>query len=427
MLIMGIVAGALVMGALAAAVVYARSRRNRQMGPREFEQVLAEAPAELARAVSILVPNAKCQRMFATLKLGSFETGFPRVQWWDYTDQGLEVEIMLLCGQSTKTWTDPELLNKMAHYLMVPLVVASSPEPAIIRLQVRAFDALAAPATLPETVPAEVDLRAVPTGITEDGRWWLLPILYTHLLIVGATGSGKGGVVWAILHGLGPAIRSGLVDVWCLDPKGGMEFGPGKSLFVRFAYKDAEDCLALLVEAVAVMRERQAKLHAALIRKHIPTVDEPLILILIDEAASLSAYASRKIREQFEELHGLLLSQGRAVGISVIGCVQDPSKDTMPQRQLYPYRIGLRLAEPLQVGMVFGAGARDRGAHCDEIPDSTPGVAYVEQDGSTSIARVRAFLVTDEDVQDIVDRYAPQPRSLEIISDTTVSEEGEAA
>ncbi|MEV0461426.1 FtsK/SpoIIIE domain-containing protein [Nocardia tengchongensis] len=417
--------GALLVGALAAVVVFTRSRRT--AGSREFESWVAEAPAELVRTVAILADNAARNRMFATLKLGAFDRGFPRLDWWDYTDQGLDAEVTLLCGQSTKTWTDPELLNSLAHYLMVPTVVASCTAPAVIRLQVRTFDALAAPAMLPVVVPDEVDLRAVHAGIREDGSPWLVPILYAMLLIVGATGSGKGGVVWAILRGLGPAIRAGLVDVWCVDPKGGMEFGPGADLFVRFAYQTAEDALALLKEAVAVMQERQAKLHAAHIRKHVPTIAEPLILIIIDEAASLSAYAPRKIRDEFEELHGLLLSQGRAVGISVIGCVQDPSKDTMPQRQLYPYRIGLRLAEPSQVGMVFGAGARDRGALCDQIPDSTPGVAYVEQDGSTSIARVRAFLVTDDDVQDTVDRYAPKPRPIEIVSDTNDSEEGEAA
>lgn len=414
--------GALLVGALSAILLYRRAARTLPFG-----QVIAEAEPELRTAVTRLADNGYRMRMLAALKLGSVETGFPKLEWWDYSNQGLDAELTVLGGQSTKDWTDRETLDAMAHYLKVPKVTAFSPAPSRIRLEVRTFDALAEPAKLPETVPDVVDLRAVRIGLTEAGLPWLLAILWTHLLIVGATGSGKGGVLWAILHGLGPAIRSGLVDVWCIDPKGGVEFGPGRELFVRFAYQSAEDVLALLTEAVAVMRERQATLLAAGLRKHIPTVAEPLIVIIIDEAASLTAYAPRKIREEFEELHGLLLSQGRALGITLIGCVQDPSKDSMPQRQLYPYRVGLRLDEPSQMNMVFGSGARDRGARCDEIPDTTPGVAFVEQDGSTSITRVRAYLVTDDNVQDIVDRFAPLPQPLEIDSDTDDSGEEAAA
>ncbi|WP_297611670.1 FtsK/SpoIIIE domain-containing protein [Nocardia sp.] len=416
--------GALLVSALAATVALACLR-----GPRSqsLAQIIAAAPIELRCAVRNLADNGVRNRMLVTLNLAAVDRGFPRLEWWDYTNQGLEAELTLVGGQSTKDWTDKETLDAMAHSLKAPKVTAFSPEPSRIRLEVRTSDVLAAPATLPVAVPDDVDLRAVRIGITEAGSPWLLAILWTHLLIVGATGSGKGGVLWAILHGLGPAIRSGLVDVWCVDPKGGVEFGPGKELFVRFAYKTAEDVLALLTEAVAVMRERQAALFAAGIRKHVPTVAEPLIVIIIDEAASLTAYASRKIREEFEELHGLLLSQGRALGISLIGCVQDPSKDTMPQRQLYPLRIGLRLDEPSQMNMVFGAGARDRGARCDEIPDTTPGVAFVEQDGSTSITRARAFLVTDDDVQDIVGRYAPVPSPIAINPHTTDSGQEVAA
>ena len=35
---------------------------------------------------------------------------------------------------------------------------------------------------------------------------------------VGATGAGKGSVLWSLIHGLSPAIREGWVQVWALDP-----------------------------------------------------------------------------------------------------------------------------------------------------------------------------------------------------------------
>ncbi|MFJ9364119.1 hypothetical protein ACIRRA_06855 [Nocardia sp. NPDC101769] len=49
----------------------------------------------------------------------------------------------------------------------------------------------------------------------------------------------------------------------------------------------------------------------------------------------------------------------------------DPSKENAPQRQLLPYWIGLQMAEPTQVTMIHGHGAKDRGSLCDEIPFTT--------------------------------------------------------
>ena len=66
-------------------------------------------------------------------------------------------------------------------------------------------------------------------------------------------------------------------------------------------------------------------------------------MLIVDEIASLTAYTGdRKTRTEVEQLVGLLLSQGRAVGVSVIAGVQDPSKDVLPIRQLFSIRVGLR-------------------------------------------------------------------------------------
>src|SRR5690606_13802744 len=113
--------------------------------------------------------------------------------------------------------------------------------------------------------------------------------------------------------------------------------------------------------------------------------------------------------QEFRRLTGLLLSQGRAAGVSVIAALQDPSKETMPNRQLFPIRIGLRLDEPTQVAMVHGQGARDRGARCDRISEDTPGVGFVGEDGTTDFVRVRAFWVSDDAADQIVDAYSPAP------------------
>ncbi|MFG3618064.1 FtsK/SpoIIIE domain-containing protein [Nocardia sp. NPDC047654] len=374
------------------------------------EDHAAAAPPELRPAVFIVTDPAQLALMWPALGLGSREIGYPNVLSATYTEFGMSAEVQMLGGQSLKDWNNDATCAALAAYFGVPAVTVTATDPGFVRLDLRVYDTLADTATLPGLASGVgVDLEAVPVGVTEDFDTWRVRVLYGHILLAGATGSGKGSVLWSIIAALGPAIEAGLVDLYLADPKGGAEFGKGENrLFVRFA-TDNPTILAMLNEAVDLMDERLARMRAAGLRKLVPTTDEPLILIIIDEAASLSSYATRNEQEEFRRLTGLLLSKGRAAAVSVIAALQDPSKETMPNRQLFPVRIGLRLDEPTQNAMVHGQGARDRGARCDEISDRTPGVGYVGEDGSTEFVRVRAFFVSDDDIDAIVDAYSPAP------------------
>ncbi|WP_280184368.1 FtsK/SpoIIIE domain-containing protein [Nocardia gipuzkoensis] len=397
----------------ASAVWWLRSlaARGGDMQPAsDAREAAAAAPVELRTAVYVIADPQQRPRMFLALKLGSLESGFPVLEDWVYTNYGLRVDVLMLSGQTRKDWSKDETRDALCQVLGVEDVRVVFPHPGVVRLELRVFDTLADTATLPGSVSAAgVDLEAVPIGVTEDFDTWRVRVLYGHILLAGATGSGKGSVLWSIIAALGPAIKAGLVDLYLADPKGGAEFGKGENrLFVRFA-TDNPTILAMLNEAVELMRERLARMRTAGLRKIVPSTDEPLILIIIDEAASLSSYASREEQQEFRRLTGLLLSQGRAAAVSVIAALQDPSKETMPNRQLFPVRIGLRLDEPTQSAMVHGQGARDRGARCDEISDLTPGVGYVGEDGTSEFVRVRAYFVSDDDIDAIVDAYSPAP------------------
>jgi DNA segregation ATPase FtsK/SpoIIIE, S-DNA-T family len=265
--------------------------------------------------------------------------------------------------------------------------------------------------------PASVDLAALPVARREDGLTYRLRLLGTHLLVVGATGSGKGSVIWSLVAALGPAIRDGSAQVWALDPKGGMELAPGRPLFSRFVYGDPDDATTaeayetdfarVLEEAVVVMRRRQATLRGVT-RLHEPTVAEPLIVVVVDELASLTAYVQdREAKKRIAAALSLLLSQGRAVGVTVVGAVQDPRKEVLGVRDLFPTRIALRLSEAEQVGLVLGSGARDRGARCDAIAESLPGVGYVGIDGIAEPVRVRFSHITDTEIGRLVQAYTP--------------------
>ncbi len=257
----------------------------------------------------------------------------------------------------------------------------------------------------PEPPP---DLEALALGRRADGDPWLLRLLGMHVLIAGATGAGKGSVLWSLIRALGPALRDGWVQLWAVDPKGGMELSPGAGLFARFAYADPLVMVELLEEAVAFMRARAERLRQSGQRVHRPSVADPLVVVVVDELAALTAYVGdRELKKRAEAALQLLLSQGRAPGVLVVAALQDPGKDVLPFRDLFPSRIALRLLEDTQIDMVLGRSARLHGADCDQIPASLPGVGYVAQEGIREPVSVRAAYVTDGQVSQMVRDYAP--------------------
>lgn len=296
--------------------------------------------------------------------------------------------------------------------------------PGRVWLELHRRDALAAMIRpLPQS--NDVDLEAVPVGCHEDGTHWEVRLQGTHLLIAGATGAGKGSILWSLLHGLAPDISAGRVQIWAIDPKGGMELRPGLPLFSRFEDSDPESMCRMLEELVGLKDRRAQGLARHGLRKHAASVDSPHILAVIDELATLTAFAERSVVRRIDQALGILLTQGRACGITVLAAVQDPGKDVVAWRDLFPTRIALRLDNPIQVDMVLGEGARDLGATADHISELTPGVAFVRTEGTRALRRVRAAYLTDEDIAGLASSHRGH-RALALV-DTHDSQGGEAA
>jgi S-DNA-T family DNA segregation ATPase FtsK/SpoIIIE len=87
----------------------------------------------------------------------------------------------------------------------------------------------------------------------------------------------------------------------------------------------------------------------------------------------------------------------------VIGQLQDPRKQIIDCRHLFPVKIAMRLDEPEQVDMILGDGVRHRGATAHEISEDTPGVAWAKIDGRRDPQRARAFHTTDADLDELCD------------------------
>ena len=277
----------------------------------------------------------------------------------------------------------------------------------------------------PEVVP---DFKGLPVALQEDGTWFRLRLLGQHLFVAGATGAGKGSVLWSIVHQLSPAISTGLVKLVGIDPKGGIELGIGQALFGDFCRGRSTEEVSpeaqfadVLEKYVAEMRIRQDTMFGRL-RLHKPTVEDPFIVVVIDELASLVAAAYQSDKEAGKRIIAainLLLSQGRAFGISIVGAVQDPRKESVPMRGLFTTRVALRLNEATDVGLVLGEGARDRGAWCDRIRADREGTAYGLVESSPEPIRMRFPYFDDEFISELAQTHSA-PGNLQLVPEAAI-------
>jgi S-DNA-T family DNA segregation ATPase FtsK/SpoIIIE len=314
-----------------------------------------------------------------------------------YTDR---VQVRLVSGQSAADFADRA--DNLAHGFGAMLCRVRTARSGAVVLELVRRDALA------QVIPAlpvhgHADLRALPVGRREDGLPWRVRLHGTHVLVAGATGAGKASLLWSLVRAMLPAMRAGLVRVLAADPKL-MELAFGRAIFDRYGQYAADpDTIAVMLEAAVAEMQARAGGFAGKRRDHTPTAEHPFVVVLVDEVAFLTAYQpNRKLRDRIMAALATLTTQGRAVGYSVVAALQDPRKDVLTIRNLFPDRIAMRLDEPEQVDMVLGDGARDRGAACELIsadPAIGAGVAFVRLEADPDPVRVRAGWVTDADIQ----------------------------
>ncbi|MBO0881865.1 MAG: cell division protein FtsK, partial [Mycobacterium sp.] len=130
--------------------------------------------------------------------------------------------------------------------------------------------------------------------------------------------------MWGPLVSAAPAIRDGLVRLWGIDPKG-MELAYGRGLFGDRYAVAGKQAVALLDQLVAVMEQRKTAFAGQVRTVPISTAN-PLELLEFDELGALTKYTDRQTREKITERIALLTTQGRALGITVRGYVQEPTK-----------------------------------------------------------------------------------------------------
>jgi S-DNA-T family DNA segregation ATPase FtsK/SpoIIIE len=145
------------------------------------------------------------------------------------TAWGWSVRVVLPRGKTVRAALD-QMASIESALGARPGAIRIEPDPTDARaltLRVIESDPHAKPITWPGlTAPASGQAsirRPVELGVFEDGSPVLVPLAWRHVLIGGATGSGKSGLLNVLL-----AVLTGCPDVivWGVDLKAGMELRP---------------------------------------------------------------------------------------------------------------------------------------------------------------------------------------------------------
>jgi DNA segregation ATPase FtsK/SpoIIIE, S-DNA-T family len=191
------------------------------------------------------------------------------------------VLVRLVGGQEPATWIERAVV--LAEALRAERVAISRRRPGVLTVIVERrnpFPRVVDAAPIPDTC-AEVDLSRLDVGDTEYGGPFYLNLRGRRLLVVGASGAGKGSLLWNPLRAIGPMIRDSLVRLWVIDLKGGTETDRGQVLFHRWA-TSMDDAVALLEDFRDSMLARQQHMRGQHVRQSAISVDTPYELLIID-------------------------------------------------------------------------------------------------------------------------------------------------
>lgn len=173
-----------------------------------------------------------------------------------------------------------------------------------------------------------------------------------HLLVGGATGSGKSVLIETILRGLLGQYAAEDLRLFLIDPKGTelVDFDGDPHVEGPIGM-DAEDALLLLEQAVAEMQRRYDLLKQNRVRsivefnqnrgENVPPL--PWWLIVLDEYADLTSDPDDKTA--IERLLKRLAQKARAAGIHLLVATQKPSAEVISTtvRSNLPAQVALRV------------------------------------------------------------------------------------
>jgi hypothetical protein len=251
----------------------------------------------------------------------------------------------------------------------------------------------------------------IPLGVTTEMEHRTLDLLEEHhLLIAGATGSGKSNFLSTVICGLALANTPEAVQMTILDPKA-LDFGRFKSLpHVDRYIDDDNEAAAYLTELLDTeVEERRAKLQevsAASVQEYNRLSEKlgkdplPYRVIIIDEYADLTMAVDD--RKKLESAVTRLAQIGRALGYSILLATQRPDAEIVSGniKTNFQSRIAFELPTGTDSRVILDKnGAEDLQGAGDMIASTRKGDEY----------HVQAYYLPPEDAIEITSRLEAGP------------------
>lgn len=217
--------------------------------------------------------------------------------------------------------------------------------------------------------------------------------LAAHRLRIAMTRWGKSNAIRAMIYAQHRNIKDGLLELWGIDGKGGVEQSLLRHVFARVAYGDKgyTEFDQLLKDAVKVMQRRQRHMRKFGFTEHIATPDHPWLLVVIDELMVLTSKTiPSTLRTSIAANIMLIHQQGIACGVTVDASTQLAQKDLFGNIERDGFtEFELGKVERGAVDMIFGSGWWQMGVRADEIPDDLKGVFYKKTDATMTPEQTR--------------------------------------
>jgi S-DNA-T family DNA segregation ATPase FtsK/SpoIIIE len=252
-----------------------------------------------------------------------------------------------------------------------------------------------APVLVADTAEGRVELGPalsvfdpVHIGIDEFGQPKRVPLIYRNMLIGGEPGSGKSGLLNALVAHAALSLDCRL----CLLDAKRVELGQWRKCADAFVGASLPAATALLKRLQTMMDNRYDYLDDCERRKIKPGDVFIPYVVALDELAYYSATVGKKAdREEFQELLRDLVARGRAVGIIVIAATQRPSSDIIPTslRDLFAWRFAGRCTTGASSDIVLGRGWEQLGWSANQISPNNPGAGLlISESGSPELVKV---------------------------------------
>ena len=171
------------------------------------------------------------------------------------------------------------------------------------------FTQVIVPPEIPDD-PEAIDLKGIYLG-KRSWHDWCEPLMGQHVLVAGASGSGKNSVTWMYLRALAPLISEGLVRIWVGQPEGNGD-GGGSSRSATASAPRQPTSPRLIHEFWSTMGKSENISGATGHTLFYTDTGNPARSALIDELAALTAYSDSKIRRRIDGAFPLILSQARS-------------------------------------------------------------------------------------------------------------------